>query len=876
MQDSTEEPAANIQEIYRQYQTLFEQTAVGIANVRPNGNFVAVNKKLCAMLGFSREELLQRNFQDLTYTDKLNADSKQLVRMLRGEITTYTTEKRCICKNGTLVWVHLSVSLAYLPSGEPDYFVFILQHINYYKQMEAMLKLRLRLSDLVHQRTQHSVDILIQTAVDEAEALTQSRIGFFHLVENNQETIRLQIWSTNTLQTFCSAIGERQHYPVTEAGIWADCVRQRRPVIHDNYADLPQKKGLPEGHPEVTRELTVPVIRNGLVVAVLGVGNRIVAYTEEHTRLVQEVADLAFDYIERKSTEDRIAFMAHYDALTSLPNRVLLLDRVRQAIAQTERTGSTFVLAYIDLDGFKPVNDRYGHAVGDQFLQDFAQRMTKALRAGDTMARLGGDEFALVLPGLMQSHEGETILWRLLSVLEQPFCVAAHEIKVGASIGFTIYPLDKTNPENLLHHADQAMYQAKWHGKNTIRLYDMVQNTRLLIYQETIEELRQALIGDELTLEYQPQVLLANGEIVGVEALVRWNHPKRGTLNTHEFLPSLEDAPEAVRLDAWVLHHAITQIAAWEAKGSTHQVGININPNSLCNHGFLQLIQEQAAQWPASVISQLEIEILAPTTTSNIEQLTKIMRRCIALGIRFSLDDYALPTTNWNQISKLPMHRLKLDPQFVLNSLKGIEHLKLLEQAIRFAKKFELPVIAQGIENMNLAALLIDLGCCVGQGSGLAQPMAAKLLPEWCRAWPLDARCRDLRHLDPQGLKNALLQVAIRSIQRWSDDLTKFIESNGQANCPMLCTDQCPLTNWHSNLGLFRYGDRPSFAFQEARHRALHATAAELAGFIERGLPEQARLGLVKFHAQRDEFINMIERLAAQDDDLSGDTNVQP
>ena len=818
-----------------------------------DGSILEANDVYCRLSGYSRAELLTMRVSDLDYLETQADTSVHIERIIRKGGDRFKTKHRC--KNGEIWPVEVTVTYSDFDGGR--FFVF-LRDIRKRYANKAMLNLQLQLFELLHK---NSMDALLQAAVTQAENLTNSQIGFFHVVEPDQLTISLQVWSPNTIKTFCSTHGMARHYPIAEAGVWVDCILQRCPVIHNDYAALPHKKGLPEGHPPVLRELVVPIFRNELIVAVLGVGNKTVNYTKTDIKLVRKIGDMVYEYVERKQADERVAFMAYYDALTKLPNRTLLLDRLTQAMAQTQRSGTLLALAYIDLDGFKPVNDRYGHAVGDEFLIAFAQRMSKVLRVGDTIARLGGDEFALILPNLAQIHDGEVILWRMLGTIAEPFCISAHEVRVGASIGFTIYPLDDTGADTLLHHADQAMYQAKWDGKNTVRLYDTAYNARLQIQNETIEELRQGFANDELVLYYQPIVDLACGKLIGTEASIRWNHPKRGLLQADEFVPALHGTPKAARLDKWLIHQALTQISIRDGMGKTLPISVNIHHDSLSKLEFLEFMKEQAVHWPHTVMAQLEIEMQLSAIGTDFAILTEVMVGCSQFGIRFTVDNYDVNHVSMAQLQHLPISRVKLDRRCVYQAVKSVDNLRLLNKSIDLVKDLPLPTIAQGVDNLIIAALLLDLGCTLGQGAIVAQPMPAVSISAWLNGGGINTYYRELHDLDLENHLDALLQVAIGAVRRWSTDIARFIDTNGQSPCPMLCTDQCPMSEWYNGLGLFRYGHRPGFAFQAARHRTLHLLAANIAELVEGGFVDQARANLAQFYNQRDELVDMLTRL---------------
>lgn len=294
------EAAEALRESEARFRAIFEQAAVGIAQVSLDGHWIQINEKFCNIVGYPREELLTLTFQDITHPDDLNADLAYVAQVLDGEINTYSLEKRYIRKDHTEVWINLTVGLVRDDANGPKYFIRIVEDITERKQSEIILFTRLRLAKLYDEAT---LDELIQAGLDAAELLTGSTIGFFHFVDADQENLTLQTWPTNTLKNMCTAEGKGQHYPINQAGVWVDCIRDRAPVIHNDYASLPHKKGLPPGHAPVTRELVVPILRNDAVVAVMGVGNKPADYTEDDVRLVQELLVYIVDTVERKRVE---------------------------------------------------------------------------------------------------------------------------------------------------------------------------------------------------------------------------------------------------------------------------------------------------------------------------------------------------------------------------------------------------------------------------------------------------------------------------------------------------------------------------------------------------------------------------------------------
>ena len=334
---------------------------------------------------------------------------------------------------------------------------------------------------LLEMERTHSIKELLQLTLDEAERLTESSIGFFHFVAEDQITLSLEAWSTNTIKKMCNAVGEGQYYALDKA-VWDDAAREKRAIIHNDYATLKDRKGMPEGHAEIKREVVVPVLRNEKVVAILGVGNKCTNYDESDVKWIGILADIAWDIVAKKNAEEKqtilqaqkydIENMAMHDSLTALPNRRLLSDRIGQAIALCRRSSMMAAIMLFDLDKFKPVNDAFGHGIGDVLLQQVASRALEALRrSGDTLARLGGDEFVVLLPQIVAISNAAAVAEMILHALVKPFEIEGHTINISCSIGIAIYPLHGEDELTLMKHADDAMYQSKSDGRNCFTVF---------------------------------------------------------------------------------------------------------------------------------------------------------------------------------------------------------------------------------------------------------------------------------------------------------------------------------------------------------------------------------------------------------------------
>jgi diguanylate cyclase (GGDEF)-like protein/PAS domain S-box-containing protein len=454
--------------------------------------------------------------------------------------------------------------------------------------------------------------------------------------------------------------------------------------------------------------------------------------------VTQNYVALFTDITQIKEHQSQLEQIAHYDALTGLPNRVLLGDRLRQAIAHSQRRGQALAVVYLDLDGFKAVNDNHGHEVGDELLIVLGQRMKGALRDGDTLARIGGDEFVAVLVDLERAEDCEPVLARLLQAAADPVVAGAALLHVTASIGVTLYPQDGVDADQLLRHADQAMYQAKQGGKNRYRLFDVAQDAAVQIQRESLDDIRAALDRQQFMLHYQPKVNMRTGQVIGVEALIRWQHPRRGLLEPAAFLSVTEEHPLGIELGEWVIDAALTQIGAWRGAGLDMPVSVNISARQLQCEQFVARLAAILAAHPDVAPASLELEIRETRALADMAQVAEVLDACRALGVRFALDDFGTGYSSLTYLKRLPVELLKIDQSFVQFMLDDPENRAIIEGVVGLAAAFQRKVIAEGVETVAQGQLLLPLGCELAQGYGIARPMPAAELPAWVASWRPD------------------------------------------------------------------------------------------------------------------------------------------
>ena len=446
---------------------------------------------------------------------------------------------------------------------------------------------------------------------------------------------------------------------------------------------------------------------------------------------VQRYVAVFSDISYMKNHEAELNHVANYDALTGIPNRRLLGDRLRQAIARAQHSGRMVVICYLDLDGFKQVNDTYGHEAGDYLLVEVSRRIQESLRACDTLARLGGDEFVVLFNEIVREQECLQVLDRILEVIAIPFIFGNNEMKVSASIGVTFYPYDNEDGDTLLRHADQAMYVAKQTGKNHYHLFDAEHDQRVRSLHESRKRIEQGLQGGEFELFYQPKIELVSGNVMGVEALIRWHHPERGLLLPAEFLPFIEDSDLEIRLGEWVMDTALTQIDIWYREGLIVEVSINISARHLQSPNFVEILERKLARYPDLPRDKLQIEVLETAALEDIPQSAEIIEACRKLGVNFALDDFGTGYSSLAYLCKLSAHTLKIDQSFVRGMLTNEGDRAIVQGIIALAKTFGCKTVAEGMEAPELNHVLNELGCMYGQGFGIAHPMPSAEFLMW-------------------------------------------------------------------------------------------------------------------------------------------------
>jgi diguanylate cyclase (GGDEF)-like protein/PAS domain S-box-containing protein len=680
------------------FRTIFEQAAIGVALVSANnGEFIRINQRYCEMLGYSVEEMENGiAFKDITHPDDLQMGFNTRDKILSGQQREVTLEKRYIHKDGHIVWVELTVSSTWKVGEQPDTFIVVVQDITNRKLEEEKLRLLSRVFSETHEGIIITDPQLLIINVNPAF----SRITGYSCEEVKGKNPRI-LSSGKQEPEFYVDMWQK----INEHGHWQGEVWNRK-KNGEIYAEL----------------LTISVLKD--------TNDNVVNYVGVFT-----------DITNSKRQQEQLSLIAHYDILTNLPNRSLLADRLSRAMLQCSRHEQSLAVVFLDLDGFKHVNDTYGHGMGDELLIALSVRMKQALRVGDSLARIGGDEFVAVLADLTTVEDCEPVLDRLLLAASEPVTVGDVVLNVSASIGLTLYPQDNVDADLLMRHADQAMYAAKESGKNRYHLFNTAQDDAIKVQRESLEAIRNALDNHQFVLHYQPKVNMKSGKVTGFEALIRWQHPERGLLNPIEFLPIIENNPMSIELGEWVIDTALTQISQWQAMGINHPLStsVNIAAVQLQQPDFTQKLITLLAAHPDVEPQYLEMEVLETSALDDVQHVSTIMNACMALGVKFALDDFGTGYSSLTYLRRLPASLIKIDQTFVRDMLDDTDDLAIIEGVIALAKSFKREVIAEGVETIEHGTALLQLGCELAQGYGIAKPMPASDIPAWVSDWKPNA-----------------------------------------------------------------------------------------------------------------------------------------
>ncbi|MBU1237899.1 MAG: EAL domain-containing protein [Gammaproteobacteria bacterium] len=548
------------------------------------------------------------------------------------------------------------------------------------------------------------------------------------------------------------------------------------------------------------------------------------------------------DVSDTRHLQRCIAWQAGHDALTHLPNRNLLTDRLRQAIAHALREKTLLAVCYIDLDGFKPINDRYGHEIGDRILVSVAERLTAMIRGSDTVARIGGDEFVLLLSGADTPTDFQPVLERLVAEIAAPYNVDNRQLSISASIGVAICPLDDSDPDTILRHADQAMYYAKQTGRNRYQLFDSDYDRKLGHHREELVNIRHALAENQFVLHYQPKVNIRTGQIIGAEALLRWQHPEDGLIQLNDIMATIAHTDITETLDHWVIDAVLRQMTDWSKQGMSLPISVNVSPDNLQRPDFVAQLSAALAAQPQVSPSLLELEVVESVAIDDPDRIRHVIEACHDLGVTFSLDDFGTGYSCLANLRSLPVDGLKIDQSFVRDMLDDSNDLAIVEGVIGLAQVFQSHVIAEGVETTEHAIMLMRLGCDIVQGYGIARPMPPDELRDWIRRFKPDPRW-SLWADTHWELTDFPLLVAQYDHVRWVKNVVMSIDQPvGRLDeNEVMDKHTCRFGHWYDHHGRQHYGEMPEFLSLDELHNRVHEIGGRMMSLHREGRTAEAR-----------------------------------
>ncbi|MCF8169403.1 MAG: EAL domain-containing protein [Rhodoferax sp.] len=567
---------------------------------------------------------------------------------------------------------------------------------------------------------------------------------------------------------------------------------------------------------------------------------------------VQQYLGLFSNITADKLLQDRMENLAHFDALTQLPNRILMADRLQQALYQAQRRGLQVAVMFIDLDGFKSINDMHGHDVGDQLLIAVAQRMRLVLREGDTLSRQGGDEFVAVLVDLPNAATCTPLLQRLLDAASAPLHAGARLVQVSASMGVTFFPQQQEiDGDQLLRQADHAMYQAKQSGKNRYHFFDTEHDRSVRCHHESLERIRQALDEREFILFYQPKVNMRTGIVIGAEVLIRWKHPELGLLAPAAFLPLIADHPMAIEVGEWVLDTALAQIEDWKRAGLALPVSVNIDAIHLGQADFVKRLQQRLAAHPAVAAGDLELEVLETSALQDVAHVSDLILACQEIGVDFALDDFGTGYSSLTYLKRLPAGLLKIDQSFVRNMLDDPDDLAILDAVLGLAGAFHRQTIAEGVETLAHGEILLLFGCQLAQGYAIARPMPAEDMPVWLATW--HAPSSWLNQV-PIGRDDLPILFACVEYRAWIMQVASFVRDE-RDTAPPLCLEQCRAGQWRNGDVGLRKVSQVALDALGPLHNEIHELASALLRLKQDGQIDAAIAQLSELDRLRDRLL---------------------
>jgi len=575
---------------------------------------------------------------------------------------------------------------------------------------------------------------------------------------------------------------------------------------------------------------------------------------------IKHYVGLFSDITESKQQQSVLEQMAHYDVLTQLPNRTLFSDRFTQAISHSKRNNTLLAICFIDLDDFKPVNDSFGHDIGDKLLIEVAERIKINIREEDTVSRQGGDEFALLLGDISSVEQCEQMIIRLHESLAQPYQIDGHILQISASSGITLFPKDNADIDTLMRHADQAMYKSKLSGKNRYYLFNTADDQQVIEKHHQLDEIRQALLNNELQLFYQPKVNMQTGDVFGAEALIRWIHPQKGLIPPLDFLPVLEGTDLEVQLGEWVITQALKQLDEWQNQDINIEVSVNVSSYHLHSPSFFSQLEKALEKYPNVYSKKLELEILESSALGDVRVISNVIKTCQeALGVRVALDDFGTGYSSLTHLRNLSAEMIKIDQSFVRDILDDPSDYVIVDGIIGLADSFSRKVIAEGVETTEHGLMLLTMGCLYAQGYGISRPMPAHEMPSWLKQYSANDRwlvcARKQRTLKEKKIK--ILRLTTENwIIHFENKLASIVDES--TSWPIMSHKLCHHGAWIQRERKNQLFDKVWMDNLDLVHEQVHDVARQIVKLYQSGNIDLASEKTTELHAYVEKMSNVL------------------